>query len=128
MLMRKIFEPCYIYFVRFSFLYKAHNTINESELVNNNLMAFFCQCFTRFSWPSRNIKIFYSRRRRSLCFYSINHDATGIKKTGQHNCHGNSHCCGLAELFLGVVIPDASIVMIETWFLGHNHKPRSHHQ
>ena len=32
------------------------------------------------------------------------------------------------ELFLGVVIPDASIVMIETWFLGHNHKPRSHHQ
>ena len=51
-------------------------------------------------------------------------------------CHENQknrsalllHCSELTELFLAVVIPDAFIVRTETWFLGRNHKPRSHHQ
>ena len=53
------------------------------------------------------------------------HENNKKKKTGQHHFH---IAANLPKIFLAVVITDVLPHSIKTWFLSHNHKPRSHHQ
>ena len=78
-----------------------------------------------FTKATKNLQVVLLVNCLAFWFVFVMHDATGIKKTGQHHFY---IAVNLPSFFFAVVIPDASIVRIETWFLGRNHKPRSHHQ